>query len=248
MGIKLVAFDLDGTLAPSKGPISNEMAKALKDLLDITQVCIISGGTRKQIMTQVIDRLPGRTNLCNLHVMPTSGSQYLKRHLGSWRVVYSKDLTEEESKKIISAIHVTAGLLDYWPEDPYGEVIENRGSQITFSALGQDAPIDLKQAWDKNGDKRERFRRTLASLLLEFDVHSGGSTSIDITKVGIDKAHGIDELIKRTHLQPDDVLFVGDRLEPGGNDYAVMRTGVNCYPVANPQETLQLIKDLLKAV
>ena len=45
MGVKLVAFDLDGTLAPSKGPISSEMADGLKRLLDITQVCIISGGT-----------------------------------------------------------------------------------------------------------------------------------------------------------------------------------------------------------
>jgi len=248
MGIKLIAFDLDGTLAPSKGPISNNMAEALKSLLDITQVCIISGGTRKQIMSQVVDRLPAKANLRNLHVMPTSGAQYLKRHMGGWRVIYSKDLTEEESSKIISAIHVTAGLLGYWPEDPYGEVIEHRGSQITFSALGQDAPIDLKQAWDKSGDKKDRFRRTLASLLLEFDVHSGGSTSIDITKVGIDKAHGIDELVKRCHLLPDDVLFVGDRLEPGGNDYAVVRTGVNCYPVDSPEDTLQLIKDLLKAV
>jgi HAD superfamily hydrolase (TIGR01484 family) len=157
-------------------------------------------------------------------------------------------LTEEESNKVISAIHVTAGLLGYWPDEPYGEVIENRGSQVTFSALGQDAPIELKEAWDKNGSKREQFRKTLASLLLEFDVRSGGSTSIDVTKVGIDKSHGMDELIKRSYLSPDDVLFVGDRLEPGGNDYPVVRTGVNCYPVDSPEDTLQLIKDLLKAV
>jgi HAD superfamily hydrolase (TIGR01484 family) len=247
VGIKLVAFDLDGTLAPSKGPISNDMGKALRDLLGVAQVCIISGGTREQIMSQVVDLLPDKSNLRNLHIMPTSGAQYLKRHLGGWRVVYSEKLSEEEIERITQNIHVTAALLGEWPENPHGAVIENRGTQVTFSALGQNAPIEEKELWDPTGVRKDRFRRTLASLLLEFDVRSGGSTSIDITKVGIDKGFGIDELIKRTGLKPDDVLFVGDRLDEGGNDHSVMRTGANCYPVDGPLDTLQLIKDLLKA-
>jgi HAD superfamily hydrolase (TIGR01484 family) len=244
MGIKLVAFDLDGTLAHSKGPISWEMAKALKSLLDAAQVCIISGGTDKQILSQVVGKLPAGANLRNLHLMPTSGARYLKRTLGRWKVVYSKDLTKGHAEKIIDSVYVAADLLGCWPEKSYGLVIENRGSQITFSALGQDAPIELKKAWDPGGEKKEAIRRALSSMLPEFDVRSGGSTSIDITEVGVDKGFGIDELCKRTGIKPKDILFIGDMLEPGGNDYPVISTGVAYQQVNGPEQTLRLIDDL----
>jgi len=245
MGLKLIAFDLDGTLAPSKGPISCDMAKALKSLLDITQVCIISGGTEQQILSQVVSKLPAGSNLRNLHLMPTSGARYLKRHFGRWRTVYSEDFTSAQAERIISVIHVSAALLGYWPDESYGDVIENRGAQITFSALGQNAPIELKEAWDKDKVKRDKMRATIASMLPEFDVRSGGSTSVDITRLGIDKGYGIYELSKRTKIKLKNILFVGDRLEPGGNDHSIVSTGVDFQHVFSPEETLVLIRNLL---
>ena len=247
MGLKLVAFDLDGTLAPSKGPISSEMADALKNLLDVTQVCIISGGTRDQIFSQVVSNLPAGSKLKNLHIMPTSGAQYIKRVLGKWKTVYSEDFTEGQVSKIIDNLQVAAELLGLWPENPYGPVIENRGSQVTFSALGQNAPRELKEAWDPTGEKKEKLRRAVSSLLIEFDVRSGGSTSVDITRTGIDKAFGIYELRKRTHLDIEEILFIGDRLDVGGNDYPVIALGVDYQQVSGPEHTLSLINDLLKA-
>ena len=245
MGLKIIAFDLDGTLAPSKGPISWEMAKALKSLLDIAQVCVISGGTEQQILSQVVSKLPAGVNLRNLHLMPTSGARYLKRHFGRWRTVYSEDFTPAQAEKIVNSIHVSAALLGVWPENPYGEVIENRGAQITFSALGQDAPLEDKEAWDPDKSKRDKMRRALSSLIPEFDVRSGGSTSVDITRLGIDKGYGIRELCDRTKILPKEVLFVGDRLEPGGNDFPVISTGVDFQHVFSPEETLVLIRNLL---
>jgi HAD superfamily hydrolase (TIGR01484 family) len=245
MDIKLIAFDLDGTLAPSKGPISSEMAEALKALLDYVSVCIISGGTKQQILEQVVSYLPKDTDLRNLHIMPTSGAQYYRRVLGRWRQIYSEDFTEEQVTKVISNIEVAAELLGYWPENPYGDVIENRGSQITFSALGQDAPRELKETWDPSGEKRDKLRRSLSALMVEFDVRSGGSTSVDVTRTGIDKGFGIYELSKRTFIKRENILFVGDRLDVGGNDYSVRRTGVDCVSVDSPEETLKLIKQLI---
>jgi phosphomannomutase len=247
MGVKLVAFDLDGTLAPSKGPISIEMAEALKSLVAVVPVCIISGGTKEQILSQVVDRLPLGTNLRNLHIMPTSGSQYFKRSFGKWREIYSENFTEEQSKKIIDCLEVSAELLGYWPEDPYGKVIENRGSQITFSALGQDAPRELKESWDPSGEKKDKLRRSVSSLLIEFDVRSGGSTSVDVTRTGIDKGFGMYELHKRTHIPLENILFIGDRLDVGGNDYPIIAVGVDYKQVKSPYETLRIIKKLVKA-
>jgi HAD superfamily hydrolase (TIGR01484 family) len=248
MGLKLVAFDLDGTLAPSKGPISSEMAQALKNLLDRIPVCIISGGTKDQIMSQVVAKLPANTNLRDLHLMPTSGAQYYKRNLGKWRKIYSEDFTSSQAEKIISSIEVAAELLGYWPENPYGNVIENRGSQITFSALGQEAPRELKEKWDPSGEKRDKLRRALSTLMIEFDVRSGGSTSIDVTRTNIDKGFGIYELSKRTHIKYENMLFIGDRLDVGGNDYSVRRTGVECVSVDGPEWTLEIINRLSKQV
>jgi HAD superfamily hydrolase (TIGR01484 family) len=246
MKLKLIAFDLDGTLAPSKGPISDEMAKWLKRLLDVAQVCIISGGTEKQIFEQVLDRLPANAKLQNLHLMPTSGSKYMRKKHRSWKTIYSENFTKDQSDSIKAVVRVAAALHGFWPEKAYGPIIEDRGGQITYSALGQQAPRGEKEAWDPDGSKRESFRKTLSSMLPRFDVKSGGSTSVDITKLGIDKGYGIYELLKRNRLSPDQVLFIGDRLEQGGNDYPVHRTGVKIQAVSGPQETLVHVKNLLK--
>ena len=76
-------------------------------------------------------------------------------------------------------------------EQVWGEVIEDRGSQITFSALGQQAPLEQKDKWDPDFTKRKKIKAILDTLIPEFSVRMGGATSIDITKPGIDKAYGI---------------------------------------------------------
>jgi HAD superfamily hydrolase (TIGR01484 family) len=248
MGIKLIAFDLDGTLAPSKGPISLEMSRALKDLLDYMPVCIITGGSEKQIQSQVISRLLPDTNLKNLQLMPTSGAIYLKYRFWTWRTVYSIELKKQQARKIEDALKVAAELLGYWPEQPYGKVIEDRGAQVTFSALGQKAPEYLKEAWDKDGSKKKLLRDVVSKLLPEFEVRSGGSTSIDVTRIGIDKGFAVRELINRTFLDKEEILFVGDRFDVDGNDYPVIDTGVEYQAVTGSKETLRLIRDLLKTI
>jgi HAD superfamily hydrolase (TIGR01484 family) len=248
MGIKLVAFDLDGTLAPSKGPISADMAAVLSDLLETTQVCIISGGTQKQIFEQVLDRLPVHAKLNRLHVMPTSGAKYLKKHFGSWKTVYEYRLTEAEISKISMAIQVSAVMTGVWEDEPYGPAIEDRGTQVTYSALGQHAPRHEKEHWDRDGLKKERLRSAIQDLLPGFDVRTGGTTSIDVTKIGVDKGFGILELSRLTGIPIGKMLFFGDRLDPDGNDYPVIKTGVMVQSVVGPSETLKHVKFLTKTL
>ena len=49
----LIAFDLDGTLAESKRPLSEDMAAILARLLAITDVAVISGGDWPQFEKQI---------------------------------------------------------------------------------------------------------------------------------------------------------------------------------------------------
>jgi phosphomannomutase len=247
--LKLVAFDLDDTLAPSKTPMGDDMVAGLLDLLDAIDVCIISGGTYEQFTSQVIARLPHGPTLRRLHLMPTCGTQYYRMAEDAWQQVYSEPLSEDERRTASTVLQDAATRLGLWEAegDVFGERIEDRGTQITFSALGQQAPVDRKHAWDPDGEKRRVLRDEVQGLLPDLEVRAGGSTSIDITRRGIDKAYGMGMLMKELDLAPDEVHFVGDRLEPGGNDYPVRSLDVSVHQVSGPDETLLHLAELKNA-
>jgi len=244
---KLVAFDLDDTLAESKCQISDEMAEALNRLLQRYSVCVITGGNLEQVMSQVVDKLD-KSNFPRVHLMPTCGTRYVRSLHGEWITLHNYELSAEESLNAINALETCAKELGLWEQSPHGDIIENRGSQITFSALGQKAPVELKKAWDPTGEKKNTLRAAVQKMLPNLEVRSGGSTSIDITMRGVDKAFGIQKLIAASGFTMHEILFVGDRLDPTGNDYPVKAMGIKCHSVEGPHETLSVIDSLLQTV
>ncbi|MBE6475015.1 MAG: HAD-IIB family hydrolase [Actinomyces succiniciruminis] len=244
---RLVAFDLDGTLAPSKSPMPEPMAAALRALLDVVPVCIISGGQIGQFREQVLARLNASDDeLGRLHLMPTCGTRYYTHNPedGDWTLVYANDLTPAQVEQAYTVVEAEARRLGLWEEHTWGPALEDRGSQITFSALGQEAPLDAKQAWDPTGEKKGRLRDAVAALLPDLEVRSGGSTSVDITRKGIDKAYGMNRLAEVTGIPLEQMLFVGDRLDPEGNDYPVKALGVPCQAVDTWEDTAAFVADL----
>lgn len=248
--IRLVAFDLDDTLAPSKAPVSAAMAKALHELMAVRQVLIISGAVFQQFENQVLAYLPPSERLDNLHLMPTCGTRYFRWHSAGWIEEYAHDLPSETKIGIVNAIESESRRLGLWEVDGdiWGERIEDRGSQITYSALGQRAPLDAKRSWDASGAKKELLRSLLQPLLPDLEVRAGGSTSIDVTEKGINKAYGVRRLADQLSLSPNEIEFVGDRLSPGGNDFPVVALGVRTRAVSDCEETLAYVNDFLRAV
>jgi phosphomannomutase len=246
---KVVVFDLDDTLAVSKAKIDKRMATGLLDLLDRVNVCIISGGRYEQFQLQVLRELPTTQpeRLTRLHLMPTCGTRYLRWIDDGWREVYAEDLTAVEKSEVEIALISAAKELGYWEADTWGEVIEDRGSQMTLSALGQQAPHSAKAAWDPTGEKRRNLQRMVAAMLPNLEVRSGGLTSIDVTRKGIDKAHGVRELCEMLGITFADVLFVGDRLDEGGNDFPVRKLGVRCVQVSSWSETAAFVEWLINS-
>jgi phosphomannomutase len=239
---KALVFDLDDTLAPSKSPLDPSMAVALISLLQRLPVCIISGGRFEQFQAQVLDRLAGPAQeLGRLHLMPTCGTRYYSWQQGEWSQIYSEDLSAAETAWIRQVLEEASRALGYWKESPWGELIEDRGSQVTYSALGQAAPLGAKAAWDPDGAKKSSLVAYAAPLLPDFEVRAGGSTSIDVTRKGIDKAYGVRKLMRQLQVAPEELLFVGDRLDEIGNDYPVFALGVPCVPVTSWQDTLTVI-------
>lgn len=243
--IRLVAFDLDDTLAPSKTALPPEMSRALMGLLALRPVCIISGGQFGQFDAQVIANLPDSPLLADLHLMPTNGTRYDAYVDGRWVEQYAHSLPESQRDAALAALETEAKRLGLWETETWGPILEDRGSQITFSALGQAAPVDAKKAWDPDGSKRALLRDAIAPHVPELDVHAGGSTSIDITLKGIDKAYGIGRLAELLSLEPAEILFVGDRLVPGGNDFPVIALGVQVHAVTGWEDTLAYLHELL---
>lgn len=245
--VRLVAFDLDDTLAPSKSALDPRMANLLVHLLKVVEVCVISGGQFSQFESQLIDNLPPdhREALGRLHLMPTCGTQYYLFVDGGWQQQYAENLTEAQKDAALAAVELEAKRLGYWETDTWGPILEDRGSQITFSALGQAAPVDAKKAWDPTGVKKNALRAAVQAHLENLEVRSGGSTSIDITRRGIDKAYGMSKLAELTGIPLQEMLFVGDRLDPDGNDYPVKALGVPCIAVEGWEDTARVVEQFL---
>lgn len=239
---KLIVFDLDGTLAQSKAPLDKEMAKLFSNLLGVARVAIISGGDWPQFKKQVISKLPKNSKLGQLSILPTCGTKFYQYTGQKWKKLYSEDFTSTEKKKIINSLNSAVKKSGFTVDKTWGEQIEDRGSQITFSALGQQAPLEPKKAWDPKFAKRKKIKAILDKMIPGFQVQLGGATSIDITKPGIDKAYGIHKLHDILQIGINGMLFVGDALFKGGNDYPASTTGVDCIQVRDPEDTKVLIK------
>ena len=246
---KLIFFDLDGTLAESKQPLTAEMAALVAKLLEHASVAVISGGALQQFLKQVVAQLPASANLANLYILPTSGAALYAYRGGAWKKLYEERLSESEMHKIEAAMRAAAAetrLIDFSKPAAFGERIERRGGEVSMSALGQQAPILLKKEWDPDKAKRRVLQANIAARLPDFSVGMGGATTIDVTKLNVDKAYGIRQLCRELLISESNVLYVGDELEKGGNDEAVYKTKAQTRPVTTPADTAHFIISLLE--
>ncbi|MBU2638537.1 MAG: HAD-IIB family hydrolase [Nanoarchaeota archaeon] len=245
---KLIVFDLDGTLAKSKSPMDEEMASLLKKLLTKKAVAVVSGGSYNQYQKQFLSSLncSDENLLKKLFLFPTCSTSFY-RFENEWKEVYSQKLSDEEKKKIFNAFEQALKAFGFKEEKAYGDIIEDRGSQVTFSALGQQAPLEEKKQWDPDAKKRLRIKEELDKYLPEFEVKIGGTTSIDVTMKGIDKRFGIQQIEKHLGFKIEEILYIGDALFEGGNDYPVKQMGVECIEVNSPEDTKKEIETIISS-
>lgn len=251
---KLVVFDFDGTLAESKSEMDPEMARLLAELLTTKKVAIIGGGKYPLLKKLFIRKLQGPKELLkNMGLFPTTATAFYRYDRG-WKKVYDLQLTKPERASIRKAFKEAFKEIGYiHPRKTYGKVIEDRGTQVTFSALGQEVVamlgqrgVVLKDEWRKrNTSVKMKLARAVQKRVPKLEVRAAGFTSIDVTRKGIDKAYGIKQIEKHLRIPKKDMLFIGDALFSGGNDYAVKRTGVKCLAVKGPEDTKKIIRSLL---
>lgn len=249
---KVLAFDIDQTLNIAKTPIPDEIADLLNQCLNHFEICPISGQKFNQFLIQIVNRLVehGATaeQLSHLHLFVAQGTQYYKYQNNDWQQIYNYPLTDEQVKKISDTIEQSARELGYWEEDKLqegDEIIENRLSQITFSALGQKAPTEAKYAWDPDCKKRQKIVARCKELAPEFDYEIGGTTSINAITPGMNKVFGMTHLLEELKVDKSDILYFGDMTQPGGNDYPVVQMGIDTITVRNHEDTAYALRGIL---
>lgn len=245
---KLAVFDLDGTLAESKQRMTQEMGELLSALLEKMPVAVMSGAAFKQFEVQFLPALPDNAQLERLYLFPVSAAQCYIFDTGKWRTHYDHSFTEMERKTILIAFDEAikeAGLSEE-PPQTWGERVEDRGAEIVFSALGQQAPLEKKEEWHSTQEsKRDLLREALAKRLPGFSISEGGLTTVQVNPKGINKSYGIRQLVEMSGISVSEMLYVGDALGEGGNDAVVIESGVQTRQVFGPEETAALIKELL---
>ena len=245
---KVIVFDLDETLTETRSSITDEMSDLVSELLKKFQVCVISGGAFGQFEKQLLSNLKVNEPLLkSLHIMPTCGTQYYNYNFTkkNWERLYAEDIKDEDRKIIVAALEKAIDEAGYRIKNPKGPLIEDRGSQITYSAVGQDAPPPEKKAWDPSGEKKMKIRKIVAKKIPQFEVKAGGTTSIDVTQKGMDKAYGMKKLIEILNIKKEDILFIGDRLWKGGNDYPVKQMGIDSIAVDGYEQTPGVVRSIL---
>ena len=249
---KVLAFDVDQTLNIAKTPIPPEIAELLTKCLDHFEICPISGQKFDQFIFQIVDQLKDATpkQLTHLHLFVAQGTQYYRYDAKkkNWKQVYNYPLTDEQVAKITEAIETAAKELGYWEEDKLAEgdeIIENRLSQVTFSALGQKAGTEAKYAWDPDCKKREAIVKRCKELAPEFDYEIGGTTSINAITPGMNKVFGMTHLMEELKVDKKDILYFGDMTQPGGNDYPVVQMGVETITVRSHEDTAYALRGIL---
>ncbi len=245
---RAVVFDLDNTLALAFEHLSPRTAAGLSKLLARIPVAIMSGATIERMEEYVLPTLPTDANLANLYLFPNTGASCYVWKKGQWQCAYNHTFGKQEFDAAVAAVTEgieKTGIVKGEPQ--WGERILARENQITFAGLGVDAPAEKKRVWDPDRAKRAKLKAFLDKRLsrFSFDIRISSRTAIDITKTGIDKALGVRFLAERLHLDPSEMLFVGDDLRPHGNDAIVIPTGIQTRETSGPEETARISEEII---
>ena len=255
----LIVFDLDGTLTERKKKISKVVCERLVELNKHYNVGIISGCSFNRMGWQFIDPWFDTSNTMsnfNMFLLPTSGAE-MRIHGGwvdPWKSrLYENDFTLIEKFKIMNAFNYANQDLGYPVECDdnmetiHGEIVDDRGGQVTFSMIGFDAPVYMRDGFDNDYGLRNDFAYLMQEYLgSDFSIKIGGSTSIDVNKKDIDKSYGLVKLLLHLKTDPNNVIYFGDKFDYFENDEPILKMGIKCVNVEHPDETLICIEELIK--
>ena len=232
--IKLVAFDLDGTLTQHKTPLGEKNKAVLDRLSARYHLLMVGAGTCERIWNQ-LGRYP-------IDIIGSYGMQFAQydAQTASLRMQWDERVTPDREKELRRA----ALLRDAWQLYPYaGESLEFHSTgALTFPVLGTKAALPDKLAYDPDKQKRRAMYPFVRRLFSDYNVMIGGSSSFDIVPGEYGKLNGLRRYLKWAGLTEQEAVYCGDDYEEGGNDHDLYAAGfpfIRVQSYETLQETLQ---------
>ena len=238
---KVIVADVDDTICDSCLVITVEMAEQISKMIrQGYEFAFISGTKSEDLQKMISSRVKEKH-----HLLATTGTNYAIVEGDSVNVVYNYSFNAEEKKEIFAALDKVVEYFGIKPMTTKEDQIQDRDSQITLSAIGRNAPIEVKKKYDVSGEKRKVWVEFLKKYLDEskYELKIGGTTSIDITRKGLDKEWGIMAFAQYHNLSLNSIIFFGDKIYSGGNDFPATKI-VDCISVNSPQDTLRQLRTI----
>jgi HAD superfamily hydrolase (TIGR01484 family) len=224
------------------------MAKQIDRIIAAGRIfAFISGSTMDQLQAQLAPFLTQP-----FHILAASGTHYATITYAQGKPVlaekYKEGFSPEQRAEILAAFEELLAKTGVKSMTTKADQLQDRGSQITLSAIGRNAPEQAKRAFDPDGSRRREWLALLGQRLgARYSMRIGGTSSIDITPLGVDKAWGIRRFLQIHNIQPSEALFFGDKLGPQGNDYPA-RQVLDCVAVRDEKHTLELLRSFLPSL
>ncbi len=239
---KIIIADVDETICESCQQISPEMAEQINRMTASGYTFAFISGTKAEDLQNMISSRVNETH----HLLATTGTKYVLMEKENHSIVYNCSLSPNEKEEILLALDKLIHQYQIISLTTKEDQVQDRDSQITLSAIGRHASSELKGKYDPDGSKRQVWIGFLKGLLGEkYDFKIGGTTSLDITQKGLDKEWGIRKFLKHHNLNSENVLFIGDKIYPGGNDYPATKV-VDCLAVKSPKDTLEKLRVIFR--
>jgi phosphomannomutase len=236
MSTPIFLFDIDGTLTPHRKLMTPEFQAFFLDFAKNHVVYLVTGSDIKKVKEQI----PKKIRKKCAGVFASSANELWKGKKKVYENLYIP------SKQLIK------DLKQVLEDSPYTERtglhIEHRPGMLNFSVPGRNATTEQRDAyekWDNRHQERKQHAVKLMSRHSEIDVKVGGQISIDIYPRGLDKSQAVTYIREEDELY-DPIIFFGDRCDPDGNDYSVVKaltTKDTVHPVETYRDTLKLLKD-----
>ena len=241
-------FDVDGTVAEVYAPIHTEIAEEICALLkERIKVAFVTGRSFVALQKTVIPYLPCFNMYAqNVLLVPASGAALYDWHDGAWREVYGERFIKDDEEDIIERYGQILSTVDpqYSATECRAHVRNTDDLLLSCTPMSLDTARNIKQQWDPDATKRTAIITQLQKEFPHCEFRIGGGTTIDVTRGGIHKGYGVRRLLAHTGIAPEEALYFGDALYPGGNDFDVIETGVATVSVEEPKEVLHILERL----
>lgn len=236
--VKLIAFDLDGTLTQHKSPLSPENRRVLEKLSQKYKLLMAGAGQCRRIFDQM-GHFP-------IDIVGNYGMQYAEYNPETKDIEILRNDSFTACDKETVEERVNALRRDYGYTEYKGNSVEYHPSGcLTYAILGTKADIEDKLAFDPDRSKRRKFYDRVVADFPEYTVFVGGSSSFDMAPKPYDKYYALDRYCKEHGLSHDQVVYVGDDYGPGGNDEAVYKSDITFVCVDDYTRLAEILKDYL---